>query len=94
MVVICSPARLAARRAGDLWHSPAGLLSEPLLYHANGMDNWGSWFEAAGVRRDTLTLANGFDQASIPAARRHSRPLGCRSSGSGNGPRGPSESGW
>jgi len=65
MVVICSPARLAARRAAGLWDSPAGLLGEPLLYHANGMDNWGSWFEAAGVRRDKLALASGFDQVSI-----------------------------
>ncbi|KAJ8136388.1 hypothetical protein OY671_010399, partial [Metschnikowia pulcherrima] len=65
MVVICSPARLAARRAAGSWDSPAGSLGEPSSYHANGMDNWGSWFEAAGVRRDKLASASGFDQVSI-----------------------------
>lgn len=65
MIAICSPARLAARRAVGLWDSPAGLLGEPLLYHANGQDNWDRWFEAAGVRRAPLKLASGFDQVSI-----------------------------
>ncbi|CUI86976.1 Gcv operon activator [Achromobacter xylosoxidans] len=65
MIAICSPARLAARRAAGLWDTPAGLLGEPLLYHSNGMDNWTRWFEAAGVRRDGLKLAGGFDQVSI-----------------------------
>lgn len=65
MIAICSPARLAARQAAGLWDSPAGLLGEPLLYHSNGMDNWGRWFEAAGVRRDNPKLANGFEQVSI-----------------------------
>lgn len=65
MIAICSPSRLAARRAAHLWDTAAGLLGEPLLYHANAMDNWARWFEAAGVRRDELKLASGFDQVSI-----------------------------
>ncbi|WP_445659143.1 LysR substrate-binding domain-containing protein [Achromobacter sp. NCFB-sbj8-Ac1-l] len=65
MVVICSPARLAARRAAGLWDRPIGLLGEPLLYHANGPDNWARWFDAAGVQRDAITLASSFEQVSI-----------------------------
>lgn len=65
MVVICSPARLAARRACGLWDRPIGLLGEPLLYHSNGPDNWARWFDAAGVQRDAITLASGFEQVSI-----------------------------
>lgn len=65
MVVICSPARLAARRACGLWDRPIGLLGEPLIYHSNGPDNWARWFDAAGVQRDAITLASGFEQVSI-----------------------------
>ncbi|WP_025135385.1 LysR substrate-binding domain-containing protein [Achromobacter sp. DH1f] len=65
MVVICSPARLAARRASGLWDRPIDLLGEPLLYHSNGPDNWARWFDAAGVQRDAITLASGFEQVSI-----------------------------
>ncbi|WKK15841.1 LysR substrate-binding domain-containing protein [Achromobacter insolitus] len=65
MVVICHPARLAARRAQGLWATPAGLLGEPLLYHSNGVDNWTQWLAAAGVPRAKVQLANGFDQVSI-----------------------------
>ncbi|CAB3868281.1 Glycine cleavage system transcriptional activator [Achromobacter deleyi] len=65
MVVICSPARLATRRACGLWDRPIGLLGEPLLYHSNGPDNWARWFDAAGVQRDAITLASGFEQVSI-----------------------------
>lgn len=65
MVVICSPARLAARRASGLWDRPIGLLGEPLLYHSNGPDNWARWFDAAGVQRDAITLSSGFEQVSI-----------------------------
>ena len=65
MVVICSPARLAARRAAGLWDRPIGLLGEPLLYHSNGPDNWAKWFDAAGVQRDAIQLASSFEQVSI-----------------------------
>ncbi len=65
LVVICHPARLAARRAQGLWDTPAGLLGEPLLYHSNGMDNWVQWLAAAGVPRASVQLSNGFDQVSI-----------------------------
>lgn len=65
LVVICHPARLAARRAQGLWDTPAGLLGEPLLYHSNGMDNWAQWLAAAGVPRASVQLSNGFDQVSI-----------------------------
>ncbi|KRC70790.1 Glycine cleavage system transcriptional activator [compost metagenome] len=65
MVVICHPGRLAARQAQGLWTTPQGLLGEPLLYHSNGMANWAQWFTAAGVPRETVTLASGFDQVSI-----------------------------
>lgn len=65
MVVICSPARLAARRAAGLWDRPVGLLGEPLLFHSNGSDNWAQWFDAAGVQRDAIRLASGFEQVSI-----------------------------
>lgn len=65
MVVICSPARLAARRATGLWDRPIGLLGEPLLFHSNGPDNWAKWFDAAGVQRDAIQLASGFEQVSI-----------------------------
>ncbi|WP_313619604.1 LysR substrate-binding domain-containing protein [Achromobacter sp.] len=65
MVVICHPGRLAARQAQGMWNTPHGLLGEPLLYHTNGMDNWAQWFTGAGVPRDSVALANGFDQVSI-----------------------------
>ncbi|CUJ73674.1 LysR substrate-binding domain-containing protein [Achromobacter aegrifaciens] len=65
LVVICHPARLAARRAQGLWDTPAGLLGEPLLYHSNGMDNWAQWLAAVGVPRASVQLSNGFDQVSI-----------------------------
>ncbi len=65
LVVICHPARLAARRAQGLWDTPAGLLGEPLLYHSNGVDNWAQWLAAAGVPRPAVQLSNGFDQVSI-----------------------------
>ncbi|MBO9328179.1 LysR family transcriptional regulator [Achromobacter xylosoxidans] len=65
MVVICHPARLAARRAQGLWSTPAGLLGEALLYHTNGVENWAQWFAAAGVPRGSVKLSNGFDQVSI-----------------------------
>jgi DNA-binding transcriptional LysR family regulator len=65
MIVICHPARLAARRAQGLWDTPAGLLGEALLYHSNGRDNWAQWFAAAGVPRESVKLSSGFDQVSI-----------------------------
>ena len=49
VVVICHPDRLQARRAAGRWETPADLLSEPLISHANAPDNWRHWFQAAGV---------------------------------------------
>ena len=64
MVVICHPDRLQARRAAGRWTHPAELLNEPLLYHANGLDNWQHWFKSVGVS-DKPALGTALDQVSI-----------------------------
>jgi DNA-binding transcriptional LysR family regulator len=64
VAVICHPDRLSARRAAGRWQHPEDLLNEPLLYHANALDNWRQWFARAGVRREPPP-GTSLDQVSI-----------------------------
>lgn len=64
VVVICHPERLRARRAAGRWRTPAELLDEPLIGHANAPDNWKQWFKAAGITAGELDGPR-MDQVSI-----------------------------
>lgn len=63
-VVICHPERMAARVAEGRWRTPAELLDEPLIGHANAPDNWRHWFNAVGVH-DLMPASRRMDQVSI-----------------------------
>ncbi len=64
VVVICHPKRLCERRAQGLWKSPAELMDEPLIRHANAPDNWAQWFRAVGVQAGPIEGPR-MDQVSI-----------------------------
>lgn len=64
VVVICHPERLQSRRSEGRWHSPAELLNEPLIQHANALDNWRQWFTATGVHAPHVE-GTRMDQVSI-----------------------------
>jgi len=64
VVVICHPDRLKARRAAGLWQTPAELLNEPLIAHANAPNNWRHWFAAVGVQAGEVNGPH-MDQVSI-----------------------------
>lgn len=64
VVVICHPERLQARRTEGRWRSPAELLEEPLIQHANAPDNWRHWFTAAGVHASHVD-GTQMDQVSM-----------------------------
>lgn len=64
VVVICHPDRLRGRREHGRWQSPADLLGEPLIRHANAPDNWAHWFTAVGVQPGALQGPR-MDQVSI-----------------------------
>ena len=66
IVVICHPDRLQARRAQGRWATPAELLDETLIYHANAPDNWAHWFKSVGVTAQPK-LDTALDQISIIA---------------------------
>lgn len=64
VVVICHPQRFRSRRAEGRWRTPAELLQEPLIRHANAPDNWPQWFAAAGVQAGAIHGPR-MDQVSI-----------------------------
>ena len=64
VVVICNPQRLQARRAAGRWNTPAELLSEPLIAHANAPNNWLHWFRAQGIEAGEIDGPR-MDQVSI-----------------------------
>lgn len=64
VVVICHPERLRARREAGRWQTPAELLDEPLIGHANAPNNWRNWFAAVGVEAGELDGPR-MDQVSI-----------------------------
>lgn len=64
VIVICHPDRLRARRAARRWRTPAELLDEPLISHANAPENWLHWFRSVGVE-PTGVSGPRMDQVSI-----------------------------
>lgn len=64
VAVICHPGRLRARLSAGGWNTPADLLGEPLIHHANAPRNWRHWFAAVGVEAGELDGPR-MDQVSI-----------------------------
>lgn len=64
VVVICSPQRLAERRAAGQWSRPEELLQETLIAHANAPRNWHHWFRAQGIEVGEIDGPH-MDQVSI-----------------------------